>query len=225
MGIEVDVKSKKLPRYAGPLNVEEVSTGIKAAQKNAIRLLEDAKLLFEHARFPSATALAILAIEERGKVNILKRLAVLEEEAHLREAWRAYRNHRAKNAGWIIESIVASGARTMMEMKEAVNPDGEHAALLDNLKQIAFYSDCLGQRNWSEPENVIDKECARSTITSAERMWNAREVTRRELELWVSMVRPHYMKPGMIAAVTAYQEAMYQEGLSDTRGAQLLAFI
>lgn len=45
---------------------------LEAISSNASRLLSDAKLLFSRERYPSALALAILALEESGKFNLLK---------------------------------------------------------------------------------------------------------------------------------------------------------
>ncbi len=53
---------KKLSQYAGSLDAAQIAQGINAARRNARRLAEDAKLLLETARYPSATALAILSI-------------------------------------------------------------------------------------------------------------------------------------------------------------------
>jgi AbiV family abortive infection protein len=216
---------KQLHPYAGPLTPEQVTDGIAAAQTNANRLLDDARLLMEACRYPSATALAILSIEERGKVVILKRLALLVEPKDLKETWREYRSHRAKNAGWIIPQLVAHGARTMREMAAGVDPDAEHTALLDALKQVSFYSDCLANRHWSIPDTVIDEGVARSMVGAAEVMWNARNVSLREVELWVQIVGPCYNRSGMMDAVLDWQHTMVAEGLSDTPPETLEAFM
>ncbi|MBN1085452.1 AbiV family abortive infection protein [Erwinia aphidicola] len=36
----------------------------------------------------------------------------------------------------------------------------EHPFALDQLKQISFYTDCLGKAHWSIPDNVIDRDTA-----------------------------------------------------------------
>lgn len=216
---------KVLNSYAGPLTPAQISEGIAAAQANALRLLDDARLLLEARRFPSAAALAILSMEERGKTIILKRLAIVRDPADLKSAWRDYRNHRAKNAGWIIPQLVNQGARTMLSMADSVDPNAEHAAVLDALKQVSFYTDCLEKRHWSIPTEVIDEDLARSMITSAEMMWGGRSITVREVELWTQIVGPHYNQSGMAAAVVQWQHAMQEEGLSETEPEKLAAFM
>jgi AbiV family abortive infection protein len=218
------VKSQLQP-YAGRLTLEQITEGIAVAQVNADRLLDDAKVLLETGRHPSATALAILSIEERGKVVILKRLALVSDPADVKAVWREYRSHRAKNAGWIIPELVGRGARTMSAMAAGVDSNAEHTAVLDALKQVSFYTDCLGNRHWSVPKEVIDKSIAQSIVAAAEAMWGGRAVTLRELELWAQIVGPHYNKPAMMDAVVRWQRAMVTEGLSDTAPEALEAFM
>lgn len=214
-----------LRSYSGPLDAAQLHEGINKAQHNSLRLIHDAKLLLEHGRYPSATALAILAIEERGKVAVLKRLAIVSEPADLKKTWKDYRSHRAKNAGWIVPELVRDGARTLIAMAPAVDKGAEHTALLDNLKQIAFYTDCLGEAHWSSPDVVIDEALARSIVQSAEWMHGSSEVTLRELELWQLHVRPHYAAPSMANAMLRFQAAMFEEGLTATRPEALAAFM
>lgn len=217
--------SKHLNPYAGRLTASEVAAGILVAQSNAERLIEDAKILMEAGRYPSAAALAILAIEERGKVQILRRLALVSEERHVREAWREYRSHRAKNSGWILPSLVRAGVRTFEGLRPMVDIDGEHTFVLDAIKQIAIYTDCLGNRHWSIPDRVINADLAKDMVAHAEMMWGSSAVVEREIELWIEKVGPHYAKPGMAQAVVEFQAALHAEGLSDTAPESMQAFI
>lgn len=211
--------------YAGPLTPAQVAQGISAAQENARRLLEDAKLLLDAGRLPSAAALAILSIEERGKTIVLKRLALVSDPADLKKTWSEYRSHRAKNTGWIIPQLVNEGVRTMHGMAPAVDPNAEHAGLLDALKQISLYSDCLGQAHWSVPNEIIDEALVQSLMSSAEMMWGGRSVTTREIQLWAEIVGPHYNRSRMREAIVQWQHAMVAEGLSDTPPETLEAFM
>lgn len=197
-----------LQPYAGPLTVNQIAEGIAAAQANALRLIEDARVLLEAGRFPTVAALAVLAIEERGKVIILKRMVLLHEPAHLKAAWKEYRSHRAKSAGMILPELILDGARTMAAMAPAVDADTERTGLLNAVKQVSLYTDCLGDRHWTVPEDVADEELARSMLRAAEGMWGARPVLLRELELWADLVGPHYGRASMLEAVIQFQRAM-----------------
>ncbi len=42
---------KRLNSYKGKLNPEQISQGINFARQNSIRLLEDAKILYENASY------------------------------------------------------------------------------------------------------------------------------------------------------------------------------
>lgn len=52
---------------------------------------------------------------------------------------------------------VANGARRAIEFQDCVG-DGaqDDKASYDALKQLGFYTDCLGNAHWSIPSEVID---------------------------------------------------------------------
>lgn len=214
----------RLKPYNGELSADEIADGIAAAQANALRLVEDAKLLIVARRFATAAALAILAVEERGKVLVLKRFAIIPA-AQLKETWREYRSHRAKNAGWVMPLMISKGARTLNDFAPMVDKNADHTSLLDALKQIAIYTDCLGERHWSRPDEVIDEQLAVLLIEIAERMWGENKVTSREIELWREMVAPHYGTDEMADAVIRCEEELVKSGLRNTPIESLRAFM
>ena len=57
------------PRFRGRLSPKQVAVGMNAAARNAARLVSDAEILLEAKRYPSAAALAVLAIEESGETS------------------------------------------------------------------------------------------------------------------------------------------------------------
>jgi AbiV family abortive infection protein len=86
---------------------------MNAAIRNAQRLADDAGLLLNAARLPSAAAMATLSIEESGKQSILRELATVTSPDELKAAWRRYRDHRSKNGSWILPHLVYHGARQL----------------------------------------------------------------------------------------------------------------
>jgi hypothetical protein len=50
-----------------------------------------------------------------------------------------------------IGGLVASGARTLGELRPMFYESSEHPETLDVVKQLGFYSDCYGAGNWSDP--------------------------------------------------------------------------
>ena len=191
-----------LKRCGGRLSLSEVTFGMNAAIKNAERLLSDSGLLLENKRYPSAASLAILAIEEAGKVSILRQILTASDD-EIKQCWRDYRSHKSKNAMWILPDLVHRGARTLKGFRDAANPQGEHTALIDAVKQIAFYTDFLGVRNWSEPQEVVSQELASGIYAIAKVLCANREVREEENRLWVK----HLGRDSI--------HGMTREGLSD----------
>lgn len=218
---------KRLNQYRGELTPEELVQGINVAKDNSARLVQDAKTLLELERYPSAFTLGVLAIEEFGKASILKRLALCETTKDVRAAWKEYRSHTAKNSGWIFAEIAAKGGRYMSDFKKITEPGAEHTHLLEQLKQVSLYTDCLGdEKRWSEPSKVITKELAKEIVSIAELNFQlTNKDTEETIELWIEIVRPLYGKSGMIEAVLEFQRVMHERGLTDVTPDQLKEFM
>jgi AbiV family abortive infection protein len=159
--------SKGLGQWKNSLKPSQIAEGMNAANDNARRLIEDAEILFNLNRFPSSISLSILSIEESGKVSILRELALAKNGDQVKEAWKAYRSHTKKNVMWLFPSLVSSGANKLEEFKSLFGEKADHPLLLDNLKQIGFYTDCLGKAHWSVPDQIIDKESAQNMLKIA----------------------------------------------------------
>ncbi|MDX0497987.1 AbiV family abortive infection protein [Sinorhizobium medicae] len=216
----------KLTQYRGPLTPSQAAEGIALARANAARLIADAELLLESGRHASVTALAILAIEELGKVQVIKIIALLSGEADLKQAWRDYRSHRAKNVQWILPKLAAEGARTLMQLRAAADPEGDHTAMLDSVKQLSFYTDCFSDApRWSEPTDAVEPKLADALLATARMLNREKETTTRELELWATIVGPHYNRPSMIDALLEFQKQVFSEGLSSTSPEAMEAFV
>ena len=206
----------RLDQYKAKLSSAEIAAGMNAAAANARRLCEDAKLLLAQSRFPSALSLAALSIEESGKLSILRSLALARDQKELSETWREYRSHTRKNTMWPFIQMFLQGARRLSDFRPLVEDGAEHPYLLDNLKQLGFYTDCLGKRHWSIPEEVIDEDVASEIVRIAEFQLPKRDVTEREIELWIQHLKPVWKQPMelMEAAVAAWHRQMCEEGLT-----------
>ena len=117
---------RKLDSYKGKLSVDQVVAGINAAIQNAKRLSEDASLLIEAGRFPSAASLAILSIEESGKISILRSLALAKSDEDIADAWRDYRSHTKKNVTWLLPQLTEQGARKLDDFKPLFEESSDH---------------------------------------------------------------------------------------------------
>ena len=213
------MSKSKLHQYKGELNSAQIAHGMNAVLRNARRLADDAKLPLDAERYPTATAIAILSIEESGKTSILRHLAFAPDKDVRRSIWKDYRSHQNKNVGWILPSLVADGARDLNSLRLAADPSAEHTALLDQVKQISFYSDCLGDCHWSEPEKVIDDKLAESLVKIADLFAQKSPVTVKEVELWEEHMRPVYGAPLdlMKTALINWFAAMRENGLYGVR--------
>jgi AbiV family abortive infection protein len=221
------VKSARLPQHRGGLSCSQIAAGMNVALANAHRLWSDAALLAEHGRTPSAVALAILSIEESGKVPLLRQLALATDDPERREFWKAYRNHRQKNTLWIFGQLVAKGGRTLEDLRRIVDPDSDHPDTLDNLKQLCLYTDCFIDGKWSSPNDLAISEIAPYLLTMAEVLSQAREVTSLEVELWQKHLLP--VKGGTFEAskraVADWYAELQLRGLATVATEELDAFL
>lgn len=203
----------KNKQYNQNLTPEKASKGIEAALVNARSLLSDAELLFENERFERAVALAVLAIEEAGKPSILRAILLEVDHKQLKKEWQNYRRHQEKNKFWIAPELMAKGARHIEELRQIVDKDSDHSAVLDNLKQLAFYSDAFSTCKWSLPSEVITKEIAEGILNSAKVMIGKPDrsiESKEELELWVKHLKPVWKSDMVLmkkALINYYQEA------------------
>jgi AbiV family abortive infection protein len=177
-----------LQQFKNHLSYLQIADGMNAACENARRLVEDAEILFDSQRYSSAVSLAILAIEESGKTAILREMATAQDGKALKAAWKSYRSHTKKNVAWILLDTVINRARKLEEFDQIFNPEGDHPEVLNNLKQIGFYTDCLGKVHWSLPSEVIDESTAKGIFSVAQILSKKRAYTEREIELWVTHV-------------------------------------
>lgn len=144
-------------QYTGPLTAAQGNDGIKAAVRNGRELLEDAKLLLRHSRWARAAALSVLAMEEFGKVAIIRDIIAAKEPKTLKDAWGRYRNHIAKVDVYIAPVLRSAGMG-----------EGDESSFFDKFKQVAFYSDCGDlAKGWVVPGSVVDEKIARDCVTVA----------------------------------------------------------
>ncbi|WP_281929397.1 AbiV family abortive infection protein [Roseibium album] len=207
-------KGSGLDSYKGLITPEQAAEGMNLAIRNARRLSVDAGLLLDLKSYPTAASLSALAIEECGKVSLLRRIALVTTESEAKKAWREYRNHRSKNGLWILPKLAKDGAIYLTQLSEAIDPKARHTSVLDGVKQIGFYTDCLGNAHWSDPESSIEEPLATGLVSIADKLSRMREVTIREMELWVQHLRPHNKTPQMATALLQWHKAMTNEGLA-----------
>ena len=177
--------SKRLNSYNGRLDYKQIADGINCSKRNSVRLAEDARILLDAHRYASAASLAILAIEESGKSFILRSMAIADDDKEVLDLWKDFRSHTKKNVLWLMPQLFMDGARILDDYKSLFESESEHPYTLEKLKQISFYTDCLGKAHWTEPSLVIDKDLATALTQVAKMFAKATEVKEKEIELWV----------------------------------------
>lgn len=121
---------------------------------NAARLLQDAKLLFDHTRFASAFALAVLGVEEIGKVildiwgsaaplskPVARRSAHVRKQAAVSSLLLASVAVREFSAEVDNEELVHRVAEAFRLSHEGQFMSNVHVGALDKAKQIGLYRD------------------------------------------------------------------------------------
>ena len=189
---------KAFKQYTGPLSTAQAAAGIEAALRNASALLADAELLLKYQRWQRSTALSILAIEESGKVGIFRGLLLARNEKELKDEWRSYRSHSAKNVAHMLPAFVAGGARQLEDFRPIYDKSSDYGHKSDALKQLAFYSDALGDEcHWSSPGESVSPELANSTFKIAKLIVERDPggfTSEAELDIWVKHMRPVWKK-------------------------------
>jgi AbiV family abortive infection protein len=211
----MEKKPRQVPQYVGPLSPAQVASGINAASKNAKRLADDAKLLLENKSFPSAIALSALSIEETGKAAILRSIGMATSESELKKFWKEYRSHKSKNALWVVFEYIQKGARRLDEFAAMFDPSKDHPQILDELKQLSFYTECVRAEHWSQPGNIVNQQLAESLVHVALSLATEKVVSVEELEIYFKHMRPVLNgDPAWIqqAYINAYAE-MQQKGI------------
>jgi AbiV family abortive infection protein len=200
---------------------------VAAARRNASRLVDDARLLLAEKRWPSAFALAVLAIEESGKEPVIRRILTAEGKPRER-AWREFADHRTKNVMAAFVDFVKRGARKLDDFEALIDPKSPHARAVDDLKQSAIYVSAT-ETGWAEPGVVITEQLAQEMVETAERRVAAcRERTAEEYRIWKKHVGPALPmgRDATRVAVGAAYEEMARAGLvSDDEARGMIAFI
>ena len=211
------MSKKRLDQYRGKLDPGQIADGMNAARENAKRLADAASLLLEYGDYALAASISALSIEESGKLPILRTLAVARDDGEVVECWREYRSHTKKNVMWPFLELYAKGARCLNDFSPLFDKDAEHPFLLDQVKQLGFYTDCLGKAHWSIPTAVIDEELAKILVNAACILARARAVTRSDVDLWVKNIGPVWKGPKelMEHGLAHWYREMQNQGLAE----------
>ena len=205
---------KSIRQYSGRLTVAQIAAGMNHCRSNAERLLASAKALYAVGDYALVASLAVLAIEEAGKVAILRRMVTALDEQDVKECWKEFRSHCWKNGLAHVPVCVKPNLR-LEDFNIAVGKNKENNRI-DDLKQIGFYVDCVGNADWMSPMAAIPEPVAAKVLAIAGIVCKSdRPITVRELELWKETVGscPHGTMLEMKEKLVLWRHRMEGEGL------------
>lgn len=177
------MSKSKLPQHRVDLDSTQIADGMKAARRNARRLVDDAKLLLDEGRYPTAAAVAVFSIEEIGKEMILRDFASAPETEDPKNMWRKYRSHRHKNWVWFLPYPFTNGVFDWDKFRDVVDIVTNDPGLLDRYRERGLYTDYFGAGNWSEPQKVVGVKLASFLVEIADQLAHESATTTKEIEL------------------------------------------
>lgn len=132
--------------------------------------------MFDNERYPRAIALAILAIEEVGKIKNL-----LLSAQKVQSLWKELRSHKSKNFHWVFPMLKKLGVNDKEILKGFTASSSDSVIFLDQLKQICFYVEAVSEVKkcqWWLPSAITNKELAEVYLSTA------REVVLDDRIIW-----------------------------------------
>jgi AbiV family abortive infection protein len=160
--------------FRGRLTVEEAVQGIETARQNANDLLRDAELLFQHNRWARASALAILAIEERGKFYWILAAAASDEPATLKRVWKRFNTHLMKTDAFqrVVGNFGGDGTWQPPRVEDLASrevvTDLSTELQVERTKHRALYVEAVeGADRWRLPSRRVTRAHAHALIDFA----------------------------------------------------------
>ena len=98
--------------------------------------------------------------------------------------------------------------------------------MADHIKQLSFYTDCLGKCHWSVPEQIIGRDMALAFVSTAEILVKTRETTTEEIELWIQYLKPYWKHSDQAraSALFDWDKEMRKRGIIADDGVSIETF-
>ena len=106
-------------------------------------------------------------------------------------------------------------------------PASDHPYILDNLKQLCLYTDCVNNSKWTSPAAVEMLELTSYLLSMAKALIKEEDVTEKELQLWRHHVIPtkHATFEDSKRAIANWYADMRANGLSTASEEDVDAFL
>lgn len=142
--------------------------GYKKCLGNARSLIDAAKILQSANHHPPACGIAVLALEELGKLNLLGRTVAYP---HLMRSFsKMFRRHPIKQLHFILSCLFHTQKTVGPDaVKSILNRTPKLRMTFDEIKQKGFYVDYDGGR-FIAPEETINRDLAQAVIDNTESM-------------------------------------------------------
>jgi AbiV family abortive infection protein len=160
MGIDLNINNYK---------VSDLENAYRLIYENAIELLEEAEILFEHKKYARAFTLAHLSSEELSKLPILYRVATqvhFKQKVNWKEVNKDLRNHEGKLRRKMMLSLFANPNH--FENKEqflsSLQEIAELADFFNFLKNASIYAGVDPDKVFNKPSNIVSENLAKRCI-------------------------------------------------------------
>ncbi len=170
--------AREKPGYVTPV---EIQKGIYYCIQNVVDILEDYNLLLENNRYTRALALSISALEEMGKISVLRSINRLpKNKQKLRSIeWNKFYEHQHKSSLGLFNTVRDEYKTTIDSIIFSASFVNEQAVLTEDLRQMALYTSySASKKTWYSPREV-DRETASRYFQTAraafERIMQIRE--------------------------------------------------
>ncbi|WP_158803944.1 AbiV family abortive infection protein [Acidisoma sp. L85] len=204
--------------YQGAVSASQAAAGMNAALRNSRRLLGDAELLLSAERWASAASLAVLGLEEAGKMSVIRVLCTTTEPAALKKQWKDYHLHQAKMEGPIGFNPDGKVLTAPNDLKAAIAERTKLIKQIDKIKQSGLYTDCypdsFGKPYWVEPVTQVTEDAARDLVAILSKLLSDKpDVSVREMELFHEYISPALDDLDKSKRLVRWMVAMEAEGL------------
>jgi len=156
-----------MERFRGHMTIEQLSAGIKACLKNARGLLSEAKLLAKNQRYARAMSLAMTALEEIGKIDVLKSMVRIPKtnQKLWADRWNLFVSHESKTARAFKHTLPDEAYLFPELVVSAALDNAARVSVSERVRQTGLYVDWFPSENrWLNPVSEITKEMAESRM-------------------------------------------------------------
>jgi len=153
----------------GYLSPKELKEGIDLCVQNIRDIIQECNLLLSNGKAARALALSISAIEEMGKINVLRSINRLPKNKQklLSLEWKKYFDHQYKSSLGFFQTVPDENRTTIESILLSAFLVREQAAMTEEIRQMALYTGySLKKKKWHSPR-IVDYDSANEYLQKA----------------------------------------------------------